>query len=354
MASAIKRLFDSGLLSGPSFCKETHYEVVMGSVSYGVSNDMSDQDIYAFCIPRRDIVFPESAGFIHGFDDSQADRFEQMQKHHIAFDGRLYDVQIHNIVKYFRLAAEGNPNMIDSLFVPNRCVLHMKPAGQILRDNRKLFLSKIVWHKFKGYAYSQLNKARVKPFWQLLEMAKRNFGVDPETFGFPEEGAIERFVGYVKKTVVDSALSQGHKDAYAAILARLADFNFSGGRATSIVEYGWDVKFGYHTVRLIAEVEQILAEGDLDLERNADQLRAIRRGSMTLEQVEEWFGEKERQLGEIYHRSELPHKPRWPEIKAILLQCLEESYGAERVPRAKTDMSALAESVREHILGWGQ
>ena len=46
-------------------------------------------------------------------------------------------------------------------------------------------------------------------------------------------------------------------------------------RQASVEEYGYDIKFGYHVVRLMLEVEQIMIEGDLDLLRNTDQLLSI-------------------------------------------------------------------------------
>jgi len=33
------------------------YEVVMGSLAYGVSNDNSDMDVYGFSIPPKEIIF---------------------------------------------------------------------------------------------------------------------------------------------------------------------------------------------------------------------------------------------------------------------------------------------------------
>ena len=53
---------------------------------------------------------------------------------------------------------ENNPNVIDSLFTPVNCVLHSTRVGNLVRENRRLFLHKGAWPKFKGYAYSQLHK----------------------------------------------------------------------------------------------------------------------------------------------------------------------------------------------------
>lgn len=89
----------------------------------------------------------------------------------------------------------------------------------------------------------------------------------------------------------------------------------------------YDTKYVYHIVRLLNEVEQILVEGDLDLQRNREQLKEIRRGEWTLEQVETYFENKERALEATYAASKLPHGPDEALIKKLLLECLEQHYG---------------------------
>lgn len=93
-------------------------------------------------------------------------------------------------------------------------------------------------------------------------------------------------------------------------------------------ECGLDTKFLYHVVRLIDEAEQILAEGDLDLQRNREQLKAIRAGEMSLAEVQAWFSVKEKELEALYTSSKLQHKPDEGSIKQLLLHCLEEHYGS--------------------------
>lgn len=254
----------------PGFLKNNiHYEVIMGSYAYGVSGDTSDMDIYGFCIPPKHIVFPHLAGIIPGFG-RQAEKFEQFQIHHVndPETKTQYDISIYNIVKYFNLCMQNNPNMIDSLFVPRRCILHSTQLADHVRHNRKLFLHKGSWFKFKGYAYSQVHKMKIKK---------------------PEEGST---------------------------------------RYEMVQKHGYDLKFAYHVVRLLNEVEQILTEHDLDLERNREQLKSIRRGEWTLEQIIQYFEDKEKQLESLYTESKLQHSPDEHKIKNLLLECLEMHYGS--------------------------
>jgi predicted nucleotidyltransferase len=263
--STLQRLTDRGAIKPPRWLPgNVQYETIMGSVAYGVSSDTSDVDIYGWAIPPKEDIFPHLRGEILGFG-KQIARFEQFQEHHVidrdalAGHGRTYDLTIFGVVKFFALAMENNPNVIDSLFTPTTCVLHSTTVGNLVRENRCLFL-------LKGYAYSQLHKIAIK---------------QPQ-----------------------------------------------GKRAELVARHGYDTKFGYHVVRLISEVEQILLEGDIDLQRNNDQLKAIRRGEWTEDRLRTWFADKESHLEKLYAESSLPAVPDEGRIKALLVDVLEEHYGS--------------------------
>jgi predicted nucleotidyltransferase len=243
----------------------------MGSIAYGVSSDKSDHDIYGFCIPPKEEVFPHLNGEIPGFGEPKK-RFEQFQQSHIddpsaqGGKGIEYDLTIYSIVKYMSLCMECNPNMIDSLFTPQECVLHITQVGTMVREARHLFLHKGAWPKFKGYAYAQLHKMRSKtPIGKRIELRD---------------------------------------------------------------EFGYDVKFAYHTVRLLGECEQILMDGTIDLRRDREHLKAIRRGELSENDIFQWASEKEKFLEGLYHSSKLPNHPDVATIRQLLLDCLEHHYGS--------------------------
>jgi predicted nucleotidyltransferase len=143
-------------LRPPEFVvSNTMYEPIMGSSAYGVNTDTSDFDTVGFCIPYKDLIFPHLRGQIDGLG-SQKQRFDCYQQHHVKDVDREYDLNIYSIVRYFHLCMDCNPNMVDSLFTTPDCVLHCTKVGNMVRDNRRLFLSKKAWHTFKGYAHSQL------------------------------------------------------------------------------------------------------------------------------------------------------------------------------------------------------
>jgi hypothetical protein len=90
----------------------------------------------------------------------------------------------------------------------------------------------------------------------------------------------------------------------------------------------FDSKFATHLVRLCLEIEQVLTEGDLTLNKHSEILKSIRRGEWTEQQVRDWFAEKEKFLEKLYHENTaLPQKPREDEVRAVLMDCLRYHYG---------------------------
>jgi uncharacterized protein len=299
LMSTLQRLTDRGLIKPPRWLPgNVQYETIMGSVAYGVSSDTSDVDVYGWSIPPKDDIFPHLRGEVPGFGTPRL-RFEQYQEHHVedrgalAGHGRMYDLTIYGIVKFFNLAMQNNPNIIDSLFTPVNCVLHSTRVGDLVRENRKLFLHTGSWSRFKNYAYSQLHKLSTK--------------------------------------------------------------TAQGKRAGLVAEHGFDTKFAYHVVRLILEVEQIMVEGDIDLQRNHEQLKAIRRGDWTEEYLRNWFSAKQAELEKVYSESKLPATPDEDRIRSLLLNCLEDHYGRmedcvvdpDRAVAALRNVQAELEKVRD-------
>ncbi len=242
----------------------------VGSESYGISSNTSDQDIMGWCIPSRQTLFPHLAGFIPDFG-TQPPKFAQWDQHHIkdaearGGEGIEYDFNVYSVVKFFQLCLEGNPTLLGALFVPQRCVLISTHISELVRENRKLFLHKGCFHKYRGYCFSQLSR---------LE-SKTGLGKNEEL----------------------------------------------------VSRFGFNTKMGTHAVRLLLEAEQILESGDLDLERDREVLKSIRKGEWELQYLKNWCTEKEKQLEETYNKSELPWGPDEDKIKALLIQCLTMKFG---------------------------
>lgn len=267
----LDNLYKQKLIHPPKWLgANTIYMAIAGSESYGANTNTSDKDIQGICIPPKDDIFPHLRGEIFGFG-KQKHRFEVYQEHHITNpDNQIeYDFSIYSIVKFFQLAMENNPNMLDIISVPTRCIIHITKIGQMIYDNRKIFYHAGCFHRYRGYAFSQFSK-------------------------------LERGANRTNEK-----------------------------RADDIQKYGYDTKFLMHIIRLALECEQLLLTGELILDRDSQMLLSIRRGEWSLEQGKKWWEEKERALEIAYSNCKvLPHVPNENAIKQLLLNCLEQHYGS--------------------------
>ena len=259
----VKNLYELKKITPPKWLiNSLIMEIRGGSYSYGCQDlGSSDNDIYGICIPPREIVFPYFYGYIQGFG-TPPPKFEQYQQQHIVGE---YDITIYNIVKFFHLCFNNNPNIVDILFSPNHCFSFLSPVGKCLIDNKHLFLSKKCIVTFKGYAVSQLRKL---------------------------------------KNTNKQSLKRQH-------LINL---------------HGFDTKFAYHVVRLGLECGQILKTGNLILDLDKDIYRDIRNGKWTLQDIYEFFSEQEEILDNLYKKSELPEIPDEKKLKKLLMECMEEFW----------------------------
>lgn len=310
------------------------YAVIMGSMAYGVTSKSSDWDIYGFTVPPKEIVFPHLNGDIEGFG-RQKQKFEQWQEHHIydASSQIEYDFGIYNIIKYFQLCMENNPNMLDSLFVPDRCVLHQNKIGKHIRENRKLFLHKGSMHKLRGYAFSQKSKIFTK---------NKGSGVQEDLDilrGFIEKYHLDSFphpsdMEFSVFDETDSLIIKG-------ILSK-NNIPSNKNRLNGILFHKFDTKYSYHLVRLMLEAEQIAREHDLDIERNSDILKTVRNGEWSMEKLESWFDAKSISIEEDYSNSSLRDKPDENELKRILMECLEMQFGSLSNLQVSKDTSSVS------------
>ena len=249
----------------PNWLQKLDYLTVMGSRAYGTETENSDWDFYGYVIPPINVVFPHTSGEILGFGRN-IQRFEQFQIQHFQHPNfGAIDLTIYNIVKYFQLLMEGNPNIVDSIFTDVDSVVEISKVGRIVKENRKLFLSQKCYHTFKGMMWSHLS--------------------------------------------------------------RLKSGNVKEGRRESFEKYGWDVKDGYHSVRMIFQLRNILYDGDMNLRSNRNVLLEIRNGKVSKEEIIK-FCESQLDNFEVEKdKFKVPYSPDENKIKRLLEICLEEEYG---------------------------
>ena len=145
--------------------KHTIFECIVGSQAYGINTPESDIDKSGVIIPDKSYFF----GLNH---------FEQFRGYPDE-DKTMYDIR-----KAIRLIADNNPNMLDFIATPERCILKLWPWWQKVIDNKNLFISKKAKFTFSGYAIAQLERIRTHRSYLLNPPKKQPERVD---FGLPAE-----------------------------------------------------------------------------------------------------------------------------------------------------------------------
>lgn len=113
---------------------------VWGSHAYGTSTPESDRDtIGVFIVESRrylELGIPETQISDPGNDN------------------RFYSLR-----NYCELAANANPNILDTLFLPEDCVIITSPYWRMLLEKRNLFISRLLAKTYCEYAFGQIRKA---------------------------------------------------------------------------------------------------------------------------------------------------------------------------------------------------
>jgi len=155
-----------------------------------------------------------------------------------------WDMVLYEARKMMSLLRQGNLNVLSALFCRDEHVILMTEAGETLRNGRNGLLSKAMHNSFAGYANGQLQR-----------MTKFTFG---------------GHLGEKRKRLVE--------------------------------QFGYDTKNAAHAIRLLKMAEEVFRSGYLRVHRgssavpssrllhggegDAEELLAIKRGSMTLEEVQ--------------------------------------------------------------------
>jgi predicted nucleotidyltransferase len=178
----------------------------------------------------------------------------------------MYDIVFYEFRKYVHLLIKSNPNVLSLLWLRPHDYLVRKPHGQILLDNRDLFISKKVYASFTSYAFDQFRK-----------MEKFNH---------------QGYMGEKRKALVE--------------------------------KYGYDCKNAAHCLRLLTMGIELLETGDLNVYREKDAYLFIdvKMGRWPLEEVKKYAAELFIRAEEAFKKCTLPEEPNLDKIEKMLIYVL--------------------------------
>ena len=292
-----------------------------GSHLYGTSVPESDEDFMGLFVAPKEYylgmktVKEVNCNVVSKTADGKNDKD--------AIDSKLYELK-----NFVRLAADGNPNIIESLFVNENNITDSNFIGRRLLHNKFLFPSKLVKQRFIGYAVGQLHKAKEKPenfdnltmfqtFYdstidnkRIVEMAYIRHPVTEFMSFYPDHVSIGglNFNCNVKMRKVMDKVSTRIKNA--------------SHRQDMWTKYGFDTKFMMHCMRLILEGQELLETGKIEFPLKEKQLLLdIRTGQFAFEEVHEMIVKKKNELENF--ESSLPATPNFDKINELLIKLIE-------------------------------
>lgn len=327
-----------------------------GSLAYGTSLPTSDTDIRGvFCAsplqvrtpfyPVKEVTLPDEE------------------------DGKLYELST-----FLQLYTQGNPNILETLWVADSDIIATSPAYAYLREYRERLLSKKVAFTFSGYALAQLKRIKGHNKWlnkpHLAVAPSRNSFVTliqnfseakimKRDFDIAKVGGM-RMLHYGNNifgiqpnngsTVVDkfgefntTAKTDTYDDSFRVLPTFIVKFNEeeykranedhknystwknnrNEKRSELEEQFGYDTKHAMHLVRLLRMGEEILTGQGVIVKRpDAVELLDIRAGAWGYDDLVAWAEAKDNTIrGKLYKESSLPKAPNIKLASNVLLSC---------------------------------
>ena len=335
-----------------------------GSHAYGLARPTSDIDIKGVAIPPRRYF----TGFLQHFDQVET--------------RAPYDMVGYDVRKFFKLAADCNPNIIEVLWTDPEDHVLVTTLGERLLARREAFLSQKAKHTFSGYAIAQLKRIKSHRQWLLdppsgppsreafdlppepevpedqlltaLDMVRRKMdGWDIDLEPFDRSTRIElqsswaellaemnltadaqwraatRSLGFEESTM-ELLDRERH---YRAEVKRWKQFlawkkQRNPDRAELESQHALDTKHAMHLVRLMRMCREILETGQVVVKRpDREELLAIRNGAWSYDELIAWAEAEDEALNALKKDSPLPRAPDRKALDQLCQELVEEAWG---------------------------
>jgi len=219
-------------------------------------NSIDDVDLIGVCIPSLDHYF--------GTEEYGSRGTVEIKQEEL-------DIVIYEFKKMVHLLAGCNPNVLNLLYLRPEYYLKVTPAGQMLLDNRDLFLSKQAYHKYTAYAKGQ------------FDVMTKN-----------------KFSGYM-----------GQK------------------RKEIVLKFGFDLKNASHLIRLLRMGKEILESGQVIAyrETDRDELIAIKTGHWSFEEVQAEALKLFKECDELVNDCQLPERADKEKVNELCVSILKAHFG---------------------------
>ncbi|MFK7970815.1 MAG: nucleotidyltransferase domain-containing protein [Bacteroidia bacterium] len=337
-------------------------QAVGGSHAYGLATPSSDVDLRGiFMLPKEDLF---GLRYTEQVSDEKS------------------DIVYYELRRFFGLALQNNPNILELLAVPEDCIKFRHPIMD--RLSPALFLSKLSKNTFMGYATQQISKARgmnkkivnpmakerksilefcyiakegkAEPLSQWLDthnLVQKKCGLvrldhmrDMYALYYDADGH-KGFQGVAQKPYSNevslSSVPKGeelltyisfNKDGYSRYCKEYVQYwdwvekrNEARYAQTEAHGKGYDAKNIMHCFRLLDMAAEIAQDGIIGVRRpNRDELLEIRSGAHDFDELIIRAETKMKQVQALFEQSSLPDRPDYDAANKLLAEMREDWY----------------------------
>lgn len=253
-------------LYGFIFDKKTILEGYCGSIAHNLHIPRTSDDVFGIDDVDTFTIYTFPIEYYLSLEAyNRAKETDNMKSEEI-------DIVGYEIKKAVNLLAGCNPNMLTYLYLKPEHYKHISEGGKLLLERRDLFLGKKrIRDGFCGYAHDQLFRMR--------------------------GGAYKGYMGEKRKKIVD--------------------------------KYGYDTKNAVTLIRLLRSGRELLESGRLKVYREEDreELLEIKKGKLTLNQVQNLADKEFKNIDDAYYSSKLPEENSKQKINELLVDIMNIELG---------------------------
>lgn len=237
------------------------------------------------------------------------------------------DVILYSLDKAFRLLLRSNPNIVGLLWLREQEYVYRHPLFYPLLRERAIFSSQVAADAFAGYAFGQLKRMEAFDLDRMAEyeaLTKRIRTHGPLAEVLEADAAKLRHIArhWTLELATLERFRKLHRQHFSGYMGEK--------RKRMVRRYQYDVKNAAHLIRLLRMGAEFLATGRLQVYRTADaeELKAIKRGAWTLEQVKAEAERLFQVVEEARARSPLPERPDAAAANRLLTRIQQEWLAA--------------------------
>lgn len=339
------------------------FEVITGSRSYGLDTATSDTDIKGVFVLPKDMFY--------GLEYTAQ------------VNNESNDIVYYELKRFMELLSKNNPNILEMLNVPEKCVLQKHAVMDMLQP--EIFLSKLCEQSFANYAFTQIKKAyglekkivnpveeerksvldfcfvhgdkEAEPLKKYLEekgLEQSRIGLTAiahlrdcynlyysDEFNYAgvtkKDNANEVSLSSIPKGEKPIAMLYFNKDAYSVYCKHYKEYwewvakrNEERYKTTMAHGKNYDSKNMMHVFRLLLMAKEIATEGKVNVYRkDREFLLSIKEGRFEYDELVQQAEALKDELPLLYLQSNLKEEPNVENINELLIKMRELCYGSK-------------------------